>query len=153
MKKYLIILFFSCVSVVARAQVGGIQYESIFSNSSSSSQYSDPYYNPYQNGGSYQTQQPRKSQPQARVIRTTAYSVEGNTYIKHPIKVREYYEHGLTKYAVIEVCQSTGYGVQWVKLNSGMPVSECMPMLSNNPLESQFTHKANVMGTIYYFDL
>lgn len=155
MKKFLLILFFCLFGYCSYAQVGGIHYQPSNPTPNYQNSYPDPYSQPYQPQSSYQGQRSYQSQPQQRAIRTTAYSHDSynNTYIKHPIKVIEYYEHGMVKYKIVEVCQSTGFGVQWVKLNMPVPVSECMPITSSNPLESQFTHKANVMGTIYYFDL
>ena len=134
MKKFLLILFFYLFSNVSYAQiVGGIYYEPLFSDPNS---------------------QPYRPQSQQRAIRTTAYSFDSysNTYVKHPIKVIEYYEYGMVKYKVTEEYKSHGYGGQWVKVYA--PVSKCMSAYSDlNALEGQFTHKANMMGTIYYFDL
>lgn len=135
MKHSLLILVLCCICFAANAQVGGIHYQP----STQSSSYQSSY----------------QSQPQQRSIRTTAYSFDSynNTYIKHPIKVIEYYEHGMTKYKVTEEYKSNGFGGQWEKINYHIPVSQCMPIFGTNSLESQFTHKANVMGIIYYFDL
>lgn len=153
MKKFLLILFFGLFGYASYAQVGGIYYQQSTPTPNYQNSYPDPYSQPYQPQSSYQGQRSYQSQPQQRIIRTTAYSNEYNNYLKHPIKVIEYYEHGMTKYKIVEICQSTGFGVQWTKLNTPVPISECMPICSSNSLESQFTHKANVMGVIYYFDL
>ena len=155
MKKCLFLLAFCLIGLTANAQVGGIHYQPSTPAPNYQNSYPDPYSQPYQPQSSYQGQRSYQSQPQQRVISATAYSYDSynNNYIKHPIKVIEYHEHGMVKYKIVEVCQSTGYGVQWVKLSMPVPVSECMSMYSSNQLESQFTHKANVMGTIYYFDL
>ena len=153
MKQSLLILVLFCIYFAANAQVGGIHYQPLTQSSSYQNSYPDPYSQPYIPQNSYSGQSTYQSQPQQRIIRTTAYSNEYNNYVKHPIKVIEYYEHGMTKYKIVEICQSTGFGVQWTKLNTPVPISECMPIYSSNSLESQFTHKANVMGVIYYFDL
>lgn len=136
MKKYLLILTCACISFVMNAQVGGIVYQPFSPNANSHSNYQD----------SYQSQQ--------RTIRTNAYSQDsyGEIY-KVPIKVIEYNEYGVCRLAISEICKSTGFGVQWTKLNMPVPVQECMSITATSPLETQFTHKANVMGTIYYFDL
>ena len=155
MKHSLLILVLCGICFAANAQVGGIVYQPSTPSSGYQNSYPDPYSQPYQPQSSYRGQGSYQSQPQRRAIRTTAYSFDSynNTYIKHPIKVIEYHEHGMTKYKVTEEYKSNGYGGQWEKIHYHTPVSQCSPMFGTNSLESRFTHKANVMGTIYYFDL
>ena len=154
MKKFLLILFFGLFGYASYAQVGGIYYQPSTPAPNYQNSYPDQYYQPYHPRSSYQGRRYYQSQPQQRAMRTTAYSFDSynNRYVKHPIKVIEKTEYGRITYIVVEEYLSTGYGGQWIKVNA--PVSECMSAYSNlNTLEGQFTHKANVCGTIYYFDL
>lgn len=154
MNKFLLILFFGLFGYASYAQVGGIYYQPSTPAPNYQNSYPDQYSQPYHPRSSYQGRRYYQSQPQQRAMRTTAYSFDSysNRYVKHPIKVIEKTAYGRITYVVVEEYLSTGYGGQWIKVNA--PVSECMSAYSNlNTLEGQFTHKANVCGTIYYFDL
>ncbi len=48
------------------------------------------------------------------------------------------------------VYNSTG---RWLELQPQVLVNKCYPDLARNPLEQEFMYKANIRGSLYYFDL
>lgn len=134
MKKYLFILASVFIGFAANAQVGNIEYQSIYSGQGTN------YRNSYQSSG--------------QTVRTTAYSLESNRHIiKTPIKVNvASNSYGIMQIRVVEQYVTYGIGGKWQK-TTPTNVTECMAMYANNPLEQQFMYKAMIGGKWYYFDL
>ena len=131
MKKLLLFFIFSCVCVVANAQI---------------------LYTPYIRNA------PNQGRPtqQSQTLRTTAYASSTNGYVKIPIRVTvTSYQHvsGITEtnVQVTSYYQDTGYGGTWMDTQAN--IQQCMSSFGGG-LESQFMYKALVstLGWIY-FDL
>lgn len=132
MKKVLFIIMLCAISIAANAQVGGIQYQT-FGNSGQS----------YQNNSNAQT------------TRTTAYYYDSYSrqYIKMPIKVAVTANSlGQVQIKAVEKYVSTGMGGSWQK-TSPTYATQCMGMLSQDPLEQQFMYKIMIDGKWCYFDI
>lgn len=130
MKKFIFLLCFLAVSAVASAQI---------------------QYNPTYNRNQGQT----APQSSSQTFRTTAYTMDsdGNVY-KMPIMVQATSNgYGSTTLKITKKYVSTGLGGQWETIYNGGAVRQCQPMVSRNPLESEFMYKATIGVNTWYFDL
>ena len=151
MKHSILILFFAIMAAVMSfdAKAQGLVYQPFIPQTSSSS-VSVPNYS--QMGRTYGGSRERVQTQRAR---STAYCWHGgDRYGKLPI-VLEYGQSGIRMVQVYYASQSLVYGAsegRWVDIYP-VSVQECYPDLSNHPLEKSFMYKANIQGTMYYFDL
>ena len=91
---------------------------------------------------------------QTQRVRTTAYcQLRGGGYGKLPIIV-EVSNQGANVVQCYQAPQTLVYGGEgkWVNIYPAR-VSKCYPSYGSNSLEREFMYKANINGTIYYFDL
>jgi len=147
MKRALLSIFISLLFVsVSNAQVGDVEYQSIFSNQGSTTTYQ----NRSSSQGGYYV--PQRSQVQT--TRTNAYYIDSysNKRIKLPIKVAISNNNGYAQIYVVEKYVSYGMGGSWQKTTKTY-ASQCNSMLGGNPLESQFMYKIMIDGRWCYFDL
>lgn len=128
MKRFIMIVIFAMMAGLAYEANAQLVYEPFYYGNSSSSQ--------------------------GQRLRTTAYCYAGGgNYHKLPIVV-ETGRYGLYVTQYYQAPQSLVYGSdgRWVSI-SPVRVEMCYPDLANNRLEKSFMYKANIYGTMYYFDL
>lgn len=141
MKRFIAItILFIATGAIALAQ---IQYQPTYNRTTTESNYQSPDYN------SYPSTPQQYSQPQAQVVRTTAYVQTADGTYKVPIKVQV---QGNSS-RIIEQYVNTGFGGEWKRILSGGFAQKCTSFTSDNSLESMFMYKAMVGISWYYFEL
>ena len=150
MKKTIITLIATLMALAASHEAKAqIVYAPFIPEKSSSSESGSGY---YQGGRSYGSSRPAVQTQRAR---TTAYCLLGSDrYGKLPIVV-EFSQSGAYVVQVFNAPQSMVYGAsegRWVNIYPTV-IQSCYPDLSSHPLEKSFMYKANIDGTMYYFDL
>lgn len=129
MKKAIIIILASLLTLAANEAKAQLVYEPFISGSS-------------------------RSSSQAQTVRTTAYcSLGGGQYQKLPVVV-EIRRDGAYVVQYYRAPQSLVYGEngRWVDIYPAA-LRKCYPDLSSNPLEQSFMYKAGINGRTYYMDL
>lgn len=134
------LVLFAATGIIATAQ---IQYQPTYNRTATESSYQSSDCN------SYSSTPQQYSQPQAQVVRTTAYVQTADGTYKVPIKVQIQGNNS----RIIEQYVNNGFGGEWKRVLSGGFAQKCTSFTGNNSLESMFMYKAMIGMSWYYFDL
>ena len=148
MKKIIITLVAILMAIASHEAKAQLVYRPFIRGNSSSSVSVPNYFQRGRTYGGGTSVQPQR-------VRATAYClIDSDRYGKLPIVV-EYGQAGARVVQVYYAAQSLVYGAsegRWVDIYP-VGIQSCYPDLSNHPLEKSFMYKANINGTMYYFDL